>query len=182
MSRIAFQSTLPARGATPANQEPHGTAVISIHAPRTGSDDSAANLYQRIKKFQSTLPARGATAQGETSNQFLCISIHAPRTGSDHARHSCWAALPFQSTLPARGATSEMFALLSSIHSISIHAPRTGSDRQSAFDFHFIHHFNPRSPHGERQDDFRRDVPCDISIHAPRTGSDKRMQWRSVSP
>ena len=56
---------------------------------------------------------------------------------------------------------------------ISIHAPRTGSDRQSAFDFHFIHHFNPRSPHGERL--CRRDPPKylqDISIHAPRTGSD----------
>ena len=35
-------------------------------------------------------------------------------------------------------------------------------------------YFNPRSPHGERQDDFRRDVPCDISIHAPRTGSDRK--------
>ncbi len=57
---------------------------ISIHAPRTGSDEEIDDIIKR----------------GEE------ISIHAPRTGSD-------AASPpprlqpklFQSTLPARGAT-----------------------------------------------------------------------------
>ena len=36
-------------------------ALISIHAPRTGSDDAARCADGRVCKFQSTLPARGAT-------------------------------------------------------------------------------------------------------------------------
>ena len=34
---------------------------------------------------------------------------------------------------------------------ISIHAPRTGSDSFSPTAWELICHFNPRSPHGERQ-------------------------------
>ena len=79
-----FQSTLPARGATQAQQQSTQATEISIHAPRTGSDH-LRNLNQQlgihfnprsphgerrapgrmedpmIYKFQSTLPARGAT-------------------------------------------------------------------------------------------------------------------------
>ena len=101
--------------------------LISIHAPRTGSDV----LRQ---------------ADHQTSD----ISIHAPRTGSDagtaQSLHPQWDFNPrsphgerrtgnarkqaekaFQSTLPARGAT--LFPLhLQGIANISIHAPRTGSD------------------------------------------------------
>ena len=61
------------------------TGLISIHAPRTGSDHLRVAGYKRI-----------------------VISIHAPRTGSDllalavELRHT-----EFQSTLPARGATVE---------------------------------------------------------------------------
>ena len=59
----------------------------------------------------------------------LCISIHAPRTGSDNiCMNSKINSVKFQSTLPARGATS------------------TVTPSKSA-----ILHFNPRSPHGERQ-------------------------------
>ena len=57
-----FQSTLPARGATKPYFVYQNHVVISIHAPRTGSD---------------------AIAERETS--VATISIHAPRTGSDFA-------------------------------------------------------------------------------------------------
>ena len=101
------------------------------------------------------------------------ISIHAPRTGSDRLGQ-CATIRPL----------------------ISIHAPRTGSDSIPLVLHVSSRHFNPRSPHGERQnghiparnvDDFnprsphgeRRDtLPIrtqksgKISIHAPRTGSD----------
>ncbi len=61
--RKAFQSTLPARGATVVlSILAFGILVISIHAPRTGSD--LRNLH---------VPAN------------ITISIHAPRTGSDDA-------------------------------------------------------------------------------------------------
>ena len=57
------------------------------------------------------------------------ISIHAPRTGSD------WIRLAL--------------ALYGS--KISIHAPRTGSDVYAKLLRNKYSHFNPRSPHGERQ-------------------------------
>ena len=79
-----FQSTLPARGATPYipvskctyldfnPRSPHGERPrqrvtppnakgISIHAPRTGSDLHHAANVDGVRAFQSTLPARGAT-------------------------------------------------------------------------------------------------------------------------
>ena len=57
----AFQSTLPARGATLLEGNPG-----------------------KQKLFQSTLPARGATAAGRYRQTVRRhISIHAPRTGSD---------------------------------------------------------------------------------------------------
>ena len=80
----AFQSTLPARGATWLTipplittayfnpRSPHGerqlysrcpihSQPISIHAPRTGSDARPCKATKYINRFQSTLPARGAT-------------------------------------------------------------------------------------------------------------------------
>ena len=145
--------------------------MISIHAPRTGSDGigqvafaycsfqstlparGATRHCYIIKvssQFQSTLPARGATVGTGISSPDRLISIHAPRTGSD-------------------GDTSQPRRL----GSISIHAPRTGSDhylrsgRLYASRFQstlpargatpvlsgrvpVLIYFNPRSPHGER--------------------------------
>ena len=128
-----FQSTLPARGATePAHQESHGAAVISIHAPRTGSDPPAPASWTASPPFQSTLPARGATDELEElmrtiepdfnprsphgerrappgfQRPFEVISIHAPRTGSDVPNF-----------------------VLRAHPDISIHAPRTGSDMRA---------------------------------------------------
>ena len=101
-----FQSTLPARGATEtAINTGHGS-IISIHAPRTGSDQPGLFTSPVISSFQSTLPARGATSTAADDAATSTISIHAPRTGSD-----------------LRVALKRRLELL-----ISIHAPRTGSD------------------------------------------------------
>ena len=58
-----FLSTLPARGATAAmpGQGPSGP-VISIHAPREGSDGAVIVTFAPMGAFLSTLPARGATS------------------------------------------------------------------------------------------------------------------------
>ena len=57
-----FQSTLPARGATILPVVAKMDFLISIHAPRTGSDSSSATTLRATRRrFQSTLPARGAT-------------------------------------------------------------------------------------------------------------------------
>ena len=191
----AFQSTLPARGATIANPLLPPMHLISIHAPCTGSDGKYpfARLYisnfnprslhgERLymldnihqeTAFQSTLPARGATTED------YIFELEQK---------------PFQSTLPARGATSATSCRNSSqaisIHApctgsdtyneledtdikISIHAPCTGSDTCPYCMSSMTAYFNPRSLHGERR--ALRDVPraaVKISIHAPCTGSD----------
>ena len=124
--------------------------MISIHAPRTGSDLE---------------DVRAGHERGR-------ISIHAPRTGSDAARNLRAspgpdfnprsphgerrpssslprAAARFQSTLPARGATSMKWRGIT-MSNISIHAPRTGSDTAAECCSCRWRYFNPRSPHGER--------------------------------
>ena len=127
-------------------------AMISIHAPRTGSDPFPEILLALRLSFQSTLPARGATEKlPNQAGHSPAISIHAPRTGSDGAlcvEQS--VGVTFQSTLPARGATPQA-RLPPGERRISIHAPRTGSDCDSK--------------------SFASRV-WNISIHAPRTGSD----------
>ena len=104
----AFQSTLPARGATRRRSDGKGRTSISIHAPRTGSDSDPRFYPVIYGLFQSTLPARGATKP---------------------SRPCRYPGCPFQSTLPARGATQGL-AGGRVLHAISIHAPRTGSDRR----------------------------------------------------
>ncbi len=80
-------------------------ALISIHAPREGSDTGAFIAYitngdfnprsprrerpcpakrrSTAMVFQSTLPAKGATALHRGVLRNFIISIHAPREGSD---------------------------------------------------------------------------------------------------
>ena len=156
--------------------------MISIHAPRMGSDTSAKHGF--TKSF--------------------VISIHAPRMGSDlQPPHPCAGNGGFQSTLPAWGATipihSEIWPLI-----ISIHAPRMGSDISTFLTGGTTTNFNPRSPHGERLlllplrlslMVFQSTLPAwgatkvnrvlqifiTISIHAPRMGSDvKHMNQKLI--
>ena len=100
-----FLSTLPARGATISTGAAAANGIISIHAPREGSD-----ICWRRCRFQPW------------------ISIHAPREGSDGGHllpGNC--LILFLSTLPARGATLDAYRALLD-RKISIHAPREGSD------------------------------------------------------
>ena len=100
-----FQSTLPARGATPCLIFADAFRLISIHAPREGSDPQRTRSChprpyfnprsprgERLdfvdelispRQFQSTLPARGATQAVQNKHGKPEISIHAPREGSD---------------------------------------------------------------------------------------------------
>ena len=80
--------------------------MISIHAPRMGSDMAQGARPETRESFQSTLPGWGATRHRKTQAALAKISIHAPRMGSD-AHHR--VAIVGQEV-------------------ISIHAPRMGSD------------------------------------------------------
>ena len=146
-----FQSTLPARGATGQAAAYFRDDRISIHAPRTGSDEKCLRTGTTTLLFQSTLPARGATTpknilrritpyfnprsphgerpkHGSTRIPGEDISIHAPCTGSDTERDTLKQQLD-----------------------ISIHAPCTGSDYVEPSGLAVHTNFNPRSPHGERR-------------------------------
>ena len=182
-----FQSTLPARGATRTIKKSCKNIWISIHAPRTGSDQI---FIVRI--------------------HHMSISIHAPRTGSDNQPHLTWFFAFISIHAPRTGSDLNFAnAILNRV--ISIHAPRTGSDepalalrklqcnfnprsphgeRRGRCRYHsFRHtHFNPRSPHGERRKlHLRHALILAISIHAPRTGSDgnsllRRSSFRYFNP
>ena len=82
-----FQSTLPVRGATFLRACAFSFSLISIHAPRAGSDSSGTSTVFILSIFQSTLPVRGATEWQSTQDPNDLISIHAPRAGSDIACH-----------------------------------------------------------------------------------------------
>ena len=80
--------------------------LISIHAPRTGSDVDTVPPLRRFISFQSTLPARGAT--WVSVDKVLPLNNFNPR--SPHGERLKNTAgvdidVQFQSTLPARGAT-----------------------------------------------------------------------------
>ena len=147
--KFAFQSTLPAWGATRVGRSCLCVDLISIHAPRMGSD--------KVRFF----------ACGEYG-----ISIHAPRMGSDNNDPAAYFDfVQFQSTLPAWGATvfsvpNILVALFQST------LPAWGATLPRITISFVLLNFNPRSPHGERL------CPCSaigvwgISIHAPRMGSD----------
>ena len=103
--------------------------MISIHAPRTGSDKADKPIQMVVPRFQSTLPARGAThamfLPHTGRHYFNPRSPHGERRPPPKKERRTKTI--FQSTLPARGATQAaiLFRLLILI---SIHAPRTGSD------------------------------------------------------
>ena len=129
LNPILFQSTLPVWGATVKKHVLYRWQVISIHAPRVGSDSEKGwkwVLYEDFNPrspcgerprqtqpshitllFQSTLPVWGATLAAPFTADCRTISIHAPRVGSDPPELDVRViANIFQSTLPVWGATS----------------------------------------------------------------------------
>jgi len=168
-----FQSTLPAGGATRACWFGGKRVIVSIHAPRGGSDAGPVD-------------AGGGNR----------VSIHAPRGGSDfgtgcggtgsssfnprsprgerpmNARFD--AVDLFQSTLPAGGATAEADkpAYPPGFQST---LPAGGATQRLRDSLPLFSRFNPRSPRGERRSIFLwRAQKEGVSIHAPRGGSDQK--------
>ena len=190
-----FQSTLPARGATYLNEKNAVAIVISIHAPRTGSDTASATASPVGNKFQSTLPARGATPPTKLLPAFWRISIHAPRTGSDprptvsipmtmisiHAPRtgsdstvstSVTRTKRFQSTLPARGATRIDAAFFCvTVFQSTLPARGATTAKLKMLDSELFQSTLPARG-ATRALNVGLAVGS-ISIHAPRTGSDR---------
>ena len=103
--------------------------LISIHAPREGSDTTVKDAAQIIN-----------------------ISIHAPREGSDQWTDGQYYAITaeFLSTLPARGATQLICVSPGGKDDFYPRSPR--GERPVAFKILNVpFNFYPRSPRGERQ-------------------------------
>ena len=174
---MQFQSTLPVWGATAVSGCFGQLLVISIHAPRVGSDmqvrpGAVHNGYyfnprspwgerpydllssRRCTIFQSTLPVGGATIREVTNT----------------------AQSEFQSTLPVGGATDSNSDFTKSF-TISIHAPRVGSDHDFCNYFLKEEIFQSTLPVWGATDITYLAMMTDvISIHAPRVGSDMRSR------
>ena len=124
---IAFQSTLPARGATGIYR---GFISGIIHFnPRSPHGERPRGTFAAdfFIKFQSTLPARGATIVLHKLSKLGTISIHAPRTGSDLSGAIVKILLVISIHAPRTGSDRENLRRCL-YPPISIHAPRTGSD------------------------------------------------------
>ena len=101
-----FQSTLPVWGATFIDIIIPDDFLISIHAPRVGSDIKV-ELQLIVRKISIHAPRVGSDLPAGRSRPVgPRISIHAPRVGSDSGTSSLRReASSFQSTLPVWGAT-----------------------------------------------------------------------------
>ena len=131
--------------------------VISIHAPRVGSDPSRVVGSVDGGIFQSTLPVWGATrCMWWAARPWMYFNPRSPCGERHTSRLILLKSRRFQSTLPVWGATIGTVQN-GKTWTISIHAPRVGSDAA-------------------------REISCEkgrISIHAPRVGSDQNWGLQS---
>ena len=103
--------------------------IISIHAPRVGSDDCGERCHHDLAGFQSTLPVWGATRMLGRRDGLGVISIHAPRVGSDVGVVRLSDVAPRISIHAPRVGSDPSSPTPCPFPRISIHAPRVGSDR-----------------------------------------------------
>ena len=119
-----FQSTPPARGATPQYLKAMLNEVISIHAPREGG---------------RPLPFVGQFAA-------LLISIHAPREGGDLMFSDSRVSGFYFNPRPPRGGRRRLRLGVGGQPIISIHAPREGGDFQGFFWWRLLDSFQSTPP------------------------------------
>ena len=167
--------------------------LISIHAPRGGSDEFPYKNWGRMS-ISIHAPRGGSDLKFRDIITTPNISIHAPRGGSDWWV-GLWRIFSHISIHAPRGGSDIPPRAEAFFFVISIHAPRGGSDSLLGFAIGDAMDFNPRSPWGERPIittrnlrflTFQSTLPvggatkclgCQIdysriSIHAPRGGSD----------
>ena len=197
MFQSAFQSTLPARGATHCSLREHcSNSAFQSTLPARGATAERWPLLSELQYFNPRSPhgerrstTAGATCRtyfnprsphGERPVYFQCawrndgISIHAPRTGSDGVIGVPCAAAVISIHAPRTGSDDRPESG-SVLPGISIHAPRTGSDDrpESGSVLPGISIHAPRT--GSDGVNIFQVFEPGISIHAPRTGSDAHV-------
>ena len=102
--------------------------LISIHAPRTGSDVKADDFAALIVRISIHAPRTGSDLAYADRMRWRTISIHAPRTGSDRHTKNTQPARNISIHAPRTGSDAQRHIQIGVHNLISIHAPRTGSD------------------------------------------------------
>ena len=147
-------------------------AMISIHAPRAGSDHHRIchapgirdfnprspcgerrgwiTPWTTCRPFQSTLPVRGATSSTTRTMQSLIFQSTLPVRGATKTRDQSRRRLRISIHAPRAGSDFQ-FTNYVLYKIISIHAPRAGSDNVGVRNWTGKDDFNPRSPCGERR-------------------------------
>ena len=144
-----FQSTLPARGATPAMLSARPWAA-----------------------FQSTLPARGATLFA-LSSTLRCDNFN-PRSPHGERPSSSSQSFRIPSNFNPRSPLGERRIAWNSKTARSYFNPRSphGERRWNCSKRRYTSHFNPRSPHGERRADVKLTLKqCSFQSTLPARGA-----------
>ena len=144
-----FQSTLPARGATENLLHTVRDYIISIHAPRTGSDRESPAHGAGLHYFNPRSPHGERHAPHQRRPSAFDFNPRSPHGERRRVAAARTAAHIFQSTLPARGATSAI-CFLPAGNLFQSTLPARGATRGTAAVRRRLIYFNPRSPHGER--------------------------------
>ena len=147
--------------------------IISIHAPRAGSDGLACLYCRGRANISIHAPRAGSDRKhGMYATPTTIISIHAPRAGSDGYIRQFAIRSAISIHAPRAGSDPEARYSQSLSADISIHAPRAGSDFFLSL-FLFFNYISIHAPRaGSDNSRFLRTRNCKISIHAPRAGSD----------
>ena len=169
-----FQSTLPVWGATEVLTQYTGTDVISIHAPRVGSDFCYAKRLNLTRDFNPRSPC------GE---RLPATNFRGGIRFYFNPRSPCGERLPFVFPIhnflyfnPRSPCGERPLAIqwCGVKLGISIHAPRVGSDLVNRFGFPIDLLFQSTLPvWGATLPVSPVRSLCMISIHAPRVGSDE---------
>ena len=168
----AFQSTLPARGATTFPQSPRTSTINfnprSPHGERLTRVQSAARADNfnprsphgerrwlmcetgRFTDFNPRSPHGERLAPTEMITQRGVFQSTLPARGATYVGNHSAAYSAFQSTLPARGATLRWTVKNTRLENFNPRSPH-GERHNALHTDSAEYNFNPRSPHGERR-------------------------------
>ena len=157
--------------------------IISIHAPRVGSDGLYLRLNHHYLFISIHAPRVGSDVMIFGKFLTYLISIHAPRVGSDVTLTS---PLSLTTNFNPRSPCGERPVYPNDVgisYNISIHAPRVGSDATfSCVTSHLLGFQSTLPVWGATRYHWEVCVVLRvISIHAPRVGSDCKTHQQKIN-
>ncbi len=168
-----FQSTPPSREATLSPSRVMFSRSRFNPRPPHGRRRGGTRELMAYVAFQSTPPSREATHRTDQTLRPPAFQSTPPSREATWYIHQCRPTIRVSIHAPLTGGDEVHFHNLVTPTTVSIHAPLTGGDpdrHTTPFD---ITRFNPRPPHGRRQDhQTHRHRGISVSIHAPLTGGD----------